>query len=133
MNREIKFRGLALDPCSPPFWIYGYFSEVESEGKKYSYIIWQGNTNQIYPNSECQFTGLKDKNGKEIYEGDIVKFIDEDFIDGPVECITDVFWWNEFARFSLHNNNKDLIWLDAEDMEVIGKIFENPELLEETR
>jgi hypothetical protein len=44
-----------------------------------------------------------------------------------------VFWWGEFSRFSLHNNNKDLIWLDAEDMEVIGKIFENPELLEETR
>jgi uncharacterized phage protein (TIGR01671 family) len=81
-----------------------------------------------------QFTGLHDKNGKEIYEGDIVRYFHDD------EAIVEVRWWNELAQFAIawrSQRIKSLRGCDSEpilintniDGEVIGNIYENPELL----
>jgi hypothetical protein len=80
-----------------------------------------------------QSTGLKDKNGKLIYEGDILGGIYENL---------DIFYCKECRQFELHANgygcmccNGDIHWCevveDNNELEVVGNIYENPELLEE--
>ncbi len=101
-----------------------------------------------------QSTGLKDKNGKEIFEGDILKFNDEwaeycyeGYVDGSVEGINYVevvrseacfeFGKTKFPDSSLfilmedeRLNFKDLIKSEDFGFEILGNIYENPELLE---
>jgi hypothetical protein len=69
MNRLIKFRGFSEKLQQ---FIYGFFHEVEDEGVGYSYIFNQGHTSLVRADSVSQFTGMYDKNDKEIYEGDIL-------------------------------------------------------------
>lgn len=73
-----------------------------------------------------QFTGLKDKNGKEIYEGDILESDNENFATGVVVY--------DDGRFAIKKPNGKIISYDHTiwtAYEVIGNIYENPELLEE--
>lgn len=83
-----------------------------------------------------QFTGLHDKNGKEIYEGDVVRF----YIDDEAMQYTYTVEWDDFSYKLIHatphldrlcwggiNRISEIGW----EVEVIGNIYENPELLQE--
>lgn len=94
---------------------------------------------QIEPKDSfiMQCTGLKDKNGREIYDGDILKFkLLEDFAafgtnEKYVEIIAPVIY--EYGGFFIEQSENSIFLgqLPMREIEVVGNIYENPELLRE--
>lgn len=76
-----------------------------------------------------QFTGLKDKNSKEIYEGDIVR-VEVPFEDCSDFYTVSVSYKLEKAEFVFQHPIGTQFKMQPENLEVIGNIYENPELLE---
>lgn len=110
MKREIKFRAWDKDDG-----IFRFFDiESNCDDIKWMYYNVPGYTEFVN-----QFTGLKDKNDKEIYEGDIMK---TDGFNGVVK------FYQQECRFSLELKTGVNRYL-RNDFEVIGNIFESPELL----
>lgn len=117
--REIKFR--VWDPDQECF-IY----ECEFSSKLQECYWYEGSMRIGVPYIKygCQYTGLKDKNGKEIYEGDIVNMPNY-FLDEFINCeIKDLRVFYLSVRHAL---------IEESELEIIGNIHENPELLEKVK
>lgn len=126
--REILFR--ARDKGTDE-WVYGYYYENPSpfhKGKECS--IFDDKTiskYSVYPETIGQYTGLTDKNGTKIFEGDILK---HNFDDGFYDLL-EVIYDNELAKFQYRDvKMKGFIFDMVVDIEtVVGNIHDNPELL----
>ncbi len=119
--REICFRAKCKLKSK---WMYGYYRV--SGGKHYI------NSTEVYPETVGQFTGLKDKNGVDIYEGDIVKETFETFDNQLWKVLFD----KKEAMFlveTLTHKTTLVLLSDVINGEVIGNIHDNPELMEVER
>ncbi len=133
-----KFRGLSIDENSKGEWQYGYLiedggrafiiNEVVEANEQYITI---GSWCPVNPETVGQFTGLLDKNGKEIFEKDILDYNGRKVI---------VKWHGSYAGFiyefvdELKNRTAEWqpLYLSYYKFEIIGNSLENPELLEVT-
>lgn len=125
MDRELLFRGKRSDNSE---WIEGtYWQSNESIIDKQGYSI------KITPETVGQYTGLKDKNGKKIFEGDIVSFIDYTSTESGYseqQCVGKVIWIDEEACFSVTNRLATESYEVLDECEIINNIYDTPELLE---
>lgn len=113
--RTIKFRGKRID--EPHQWEYGY---IEVDGKYVWMHTIDGRVMLAIPETIGQFTGLYDKNGKKIFEGDVIKcgmrlYVCE-FIEGGFE-------------FRDLSDSKLILKAIVNNSCIIGNVFDNPELL----
>ena len=124
MKRTIKFRG----KCAGT-WRYGdHLTYASGEVIK----AWMGSISPEYtvePDTVGQFIGAFDKNGKEIYEGDIVVFVDE--LNPKKEKPYYVQYDNSCCKFRLYGKDgkKAKAVLACKYYKVIGNVIDNPELL----
>jgi len=141
--REIKFRGKSLMNLEELEEKY-FTNDMHDNGWFVGNLTWYGNEPwivgdiiendpdyiafdfwvKVHPDSVGQYTGLKDKNGKEIYDGDI--FRDNDTFIWQVYNEDGMF----MARGGEYGLSEILIEFVTEHCEIIGNIYENPELLE---
>ena len=145
--REILFRGKSFDNK----WRYGsllvdtyYEANLKDLNRPKEIKVcqiryqdgWSSKPKQIEVNCNTigQYTGLKDKNGNEIFEGDIIIYTNNQ--NGVYEIgkkMKGFIVFDEYNQCYISRNNfqKDMNWQYAENFEVIGNIYDKPELLGE--
>lgn len=130
--RTIKFRGM----CANEIMRYGQLSQDKPDSTNYYHeysqrICWDFSNVPVTNVSLTQFTGAKDCNDKEIYEGDICKVPDGKI--GKVVYSDNLTSFLIIVDRFLYNASYPLIQEQdgVNKVEVLGNIFENPELLED--
>ena len=136
--REILFKAKRIDNGK---WIEGYYVYDNVKNKAiicatrllYEWlpkVMWI----EVDPNTIRQFTGLADKNGKKICENDIVLVTNKNYCSGKIESsIGNIFF--TFGTWYIGGKTQDRLYSINNDtifqIEVVGNIFDNPELLQE--
>lgn len=122
--REILFRGKGTHGHKTGKWVYGNYAKdfwgINHKG--YGILPIEGGYNEVDPETVGQYTGLTDNNGTKIFEGDIVEFKEENG-----EIVYDEKQAMFIVNFDTWCTDFDHIY--PFELEIIGNIHDNPELL----
>jgi len=138
--RVIKFRAW-FKPTGKMF----YDVQADSQGLSFDHFLYDGHPDRPQDSRfvVMQYTGLVDKEGREVYEGDIVVRRDYEYPEGPREKLINtvrgvVVWSNYYSKFAIdadygneYGDQADLEYLRSGNtkLEVIGNIYATPELV----
>lgn len=120
--REILFRGKRVDNGE---WVYGYYCETENQAI-HKYLIIPDYASICYgidiiPDTVGQYTGLTDKNGERIFEGDILKLFKSDLYK--------VYFDRSEASFQMTGFDDTYAFYKCASLcEIVGNKYDNPEL-----
>ena len=136
--REIKFQVFTTDWEGVTGCFEGYFLQLLDNGK-YKVAFTNSDNDKEFITTEREnirlFTGLKDKNGKEIYEGDIIHSLSPFFTgEGTIHDYDDDYYKVVWKDTGFRLETKDGLFAYMDELiepRVIGNIYENPELWEE--
>lgn len=133
--REILFKGKRIDNEE---WVEGYYQKRHDFLGNEEHLIFYVDGHTVWDHTEiisdtiCQFTGLCDKNGKRIWENDILMArLDESY---PEDVAYETVEWGVAGWVGRETGSTDRKYLnkfDTEYFEVVGNIFDNKELLQE--
>jgi len=134
---DIKFRGRRLNGG----WIHGALIPTEFSWWGVPSIADKNFRYEVKPDTICPYTGYKDVDGKEIYEGDVLRLLDERDIEGNMVVLfgenEGTLWGREnygfYVTFTCAKLNERLrqdflFWL-RKGVKVVGNIHDNPELM----
>lgn len=131
--REILFRGKRKDNGE---WVYGNYAVTDNNEKQHFIFQNKAFEFEVVPETVGQYTGITDDNGKKIFEGDILGVTND---DTDYDYITKVYLDCDTLCVDVQGQDYDYtsigfaieIWDDeCDQVEIIGNIYDNPELLE---
>lgn len=135
--REILFRGKLTDNGE---WVEGYY--VETLRYNNQHWIWAGKEYvAVDPSTVGQYTGLTDKNGKRIFEGDVFRYDSAgvkgvavvafgEYSFGADRAKNNVGFYANWISPSIYYRQDLCFWVYIRGVEIVGNIHDNPELLE---
>lgn len=138
MSREILSKAKRTDTGE---WVEGYFVMLfTNTGKKYYIYTGVIDTTGLYPvecryevspETICRYTGLEDMNGKKIWENDICIIVSSDIDEEDGYFV--IHWDDDATRFVLDGDGftVDFDNFYGYECEIVGNIFDNPELMEQ--
>lgn len=123
--REILFKAKRVGDCK---WVQGqyvnYWHPNIRNATGHFIVEYPGTLHEIYTSTLCQYTGLKDKNGMKIFEGDVIKILGSNKPALPAPVV----YFQEQCQFAIKRGGYNPVWLSEFDpkrsFEVIGNIHD---------
>ena len=127
--RKIMFRGMAISSIhQKKEWVYGFYHNTTPVNTTNHYIKYEGIDVLVDPDTVGEFTGVHDKNGKPIFEGDIIEFV-----KGQKRKDVNSEWEDDKETVLVEFDGGSFScagYCESEDaITIIGNKYENPELV----